>query len=156
MGRNKRASKASNLFRRSSQSTGSDRCELVPQSEALQCKEKCGLLHLPSSPSLEQACVLARCALPSQAAAAALALRVMEGDELYGDLDASVALPTGAVTLSALQREVEALREENANLRRNISSVYRTAKKELARKDAEIKSLRQQQDQQRPGKLQRR
>ena len=80
----------------------------------------------------------------------------MEGDELYGDLDASVALPTGAVTLSALQREVEALREENANLRRNISSVYRTAKKELARKDAEIKSLRQQQDQQRPGKLQRR
>lgn len=85
----------------------------------------------------------------------------MEGDDLYGDLDgvqmekrAAHKKPRVAVTIDReaeeLHARVTALEKENATLKRNMGTLFRTARAELERKDAEIKSLTKELDQQRP------
>jgi sugar (pentulose or hexulose) kinase len=81
----------------------------------------------------------------------------MDDDDLYNDLESSTAKEvvvsasastlTSNVSISSMQHDLVSVREQNGTLRRNISSLYRTAKVELARKDAEIASLRQQMQQ---------
>jgi molecular chaperone GrpE (heat shock protein) len=46
--------------------------------------------------------------------------------------------------LDALQQRVALLEKENETLRRNMGTLYRTAKSEVGRKDAEIDRLREQ------------
>lgn len=43
--------------------------------------------------------------------------------------------------MAKLQAELDALKNENKTLRRNIGTLYRTAQKELERKDARILAL---------------
>ena len=72
-------------------------------------------------------------------------------EELYAGLDEVSASPAVAeagasaaavrAELAASQREIRALRAQNAVLARNISVLYQTAKAELARKDREIERL---------------
>ena len=47
----------------------------------------------------------------------------------------------GDEAMQALQKQVEDLAEENRRLRRNIGTLYRTAKAEIKRKDDEIARL---------------
>lgn len=76
-------------------------------------------------------------------------------DLLYGDLnDGALAsnpqTSKGTISLSlvshtqVLEERVRKLEEENENLKRNIGTLFRTAKAEIQRKDAEIASLTQQ------------
>jgi exonuclease VII small subunit len=91
----------------------------------------------------------------------------MEGDDLYGDLDgvqmeksASTtnknskpkSAPTVAFEKQAeeLHARVTALENENAALKRNMGTLFRTARTEIERKDAEIRSLTKEVNQQRP------
>ena len=45
---------------------------------------------------------------------------------------------------SELEKKIKELSEENQQLKRNIGTLYRTAKAEIKRKDDEITRLRQQ------------
>jgi predicted RNase H-like nuclease (RuvC/YqgF family) len=88
----------------------------------------------------------------------------MEGDDLYGDLDgvqmeksASTANKPKSTTTVALAKYAEeiharvtALEHENAALKRNMGTLFRTARTEIERKDAEIRSLTKELNQQRP------
>jgi hypothetical protein len=85
----------------------------------------------------------------------------MSDDDLYDDLADNKAAATARVSnksapsntlqpksfsdeLDAVQRRVVLLEKENETLRRNMGTLYRTAKSELGRKDAEIDRLREQ------------
>jgi molecular chaperone GrpE (heat shock protein) len=87
----------------------------------------------------------------------------MSDDDLYDDLDladtkAAAIAPVSKKSapsnklqpksfsdeLDALQQRVALLEKENETLRRNMGTLYRTAKSELGRKDAEIDRLRKQ------------
>ena len=90
-------------------------------------------------------------------------------DDLYGDLDdAAIAKSTGAKPaahlpsaaamdahpnalmsqpeMAQLQRQVQALKNENEVLKRNIGILYRTAKSELDRKDRRLDELQNELD----------
>ena len=71
-------------------------------------------------------------------------------DDLYGDLDQieleqSKPKSTTIIQLenqvNDLQALVELLKQENETLKRNMGTLYRTARSEIRRKDAEIESL---------------
>ena len=74
----------------------------------------------------------------------------MSDDDLYDDLnDAKPAAkkmassqPARALSLTdevqMLRKRVQELEQENANLKRNMGTLYRTAVAELKRKDAQI------------------
>jgi hypothetical protein len=79
-----------------------------------------------------------------------------EDDELYGDLSATTLPPPSVARDSKRQEEqqqppcpnstpsnhmLQELSEENQRLKRNIGTLYRTAKAELKRKNDEIKRL---------------
>lgn len=85
----------------------------------------------------------------------------MSDDDLYDDLantkvTAATAVskkPSSSLTnvirpknlsdeVDALQQRVAALEKENETLRRNMGTLYRTAKAELGRKDTAIENLR--------------
>lgn len=87
--------------------------------------------------------------------------RNMSDDDLYDDLantkvTAATAVskkPSSSLTnvirpknlsdeVDALQQRVAALEKENETLRRNMGTLYRTAKAELGRKDTAIENLR--------------
>jgi hypothetical protein len=85
----------------------------------------------------------------------------MSDDDLYDDLAETKAAATPSVLkksapsntlrpksfsdeLDALQQRAALLEKENETLRRNMGTLYRTAKSELGRKDAEIDRLREQ------------
>ena len=83
-----------------------------------------------------------------------------EEDALYGDLEDAAAAPASSDTTSGvkrpvlydqehvdkLQHQVNQLRAENQLLKRNMGTLYRTAKAELQRKDTEISRLYSQLD----------
>jgi hypothetical protein len=84
-----------------------------------------------------------------------LIFAMTDEDLLYDDLKNDVfplkPTPGGAsAALSlvshskALEERVRQLEEENENLKRNIGTLFRTAKAEILRKDAEIASLTHQ------------
>jgi predicted RNase H-like nuclease (RuvC/YqgF family) len=71
-------------------------------------------------------------------------------DDLYGDLDnvhIEQVKPKSTKTLELerkvndLQALVDALKEENETLKRNMGTLFRTARSEIQRKDAEIKAI---------------
>lgn len=81
-----------------------------------------------------------------------------DGDELYGDLlntsraseppqkKAKKEPPVASASLPSaesqdLEKKVEELTAENHTLKRNIGTLYRTAKAEIKRKDEEIARL---------------
>jgi CII-binding regulator of phage lambda lysogenization HflD len=87
----------------------------------------------------------------------------MSDDDLYDDLDlaetkvaatakvSKKSAPSNTLQpksfseeLDALQQRVALFEKENETLRRNMGTLYRTAKSELGRKDAEIDRLREQ------------
>jgi predicted nucleic acid-binding Zn-ribbon protein len=85
----------------------------------------------------------------------------MSDDDLYDDLVDTKATATASALkksapsntlqpksfsdeLDALQKRVALIEKENETLRRNMGTLYRTAKSELGRKDAEIDRLREQ------------
>ena len=84
-----------------------------------------------------------------------------ENDDLYGDLNTinvqanenkpqsnqvgvkqihtiHTIKPTSGEDMKKLQSQLEKMRKENETLKRNIGTLYRTAKMELERKDARI------------------
>lgn len=71
-----------------------------------------------------------------------------EGD-LYGDLSNAKCAPPSAKPPAKksneaeeeLQRELEKLRQENETLKRNIGTLFRTARAEITRKDTKIEEL---------------
>jgi hypothetical protein len=84
----------------------------------------------------------------------------MSDDDLYDDLVDTKVAATASVSkksapsntlqpksfsdeLDALQQRVALIEKENETLRRNMGTLYRTAKSELGRKDAEIDRLRE-------------
>lgn len=80
-----------------------------------------------------------------------------EGDDLYDDLDnvqmekSSLSAPNKSKSTIELEKQIEvqqarvaALEKENETLRRNMGTLFRTARTEMERKDAEIKSLSKQ------------
>mmetsp|Transcript_20862 Transcript_20862/g.34481 ORF Transcript_20862/g.34481 Transcript_20862/m.34481 type:complete len:92 (+) Transcript_20862:305-580(+) len=83
----------------------------------------------------------------------------MEGaEDLYGDLDnvkmekssSSNSKPKSTTTV-ALEKQIEELKartmvseKENETLKRNMGTLFRTARTEIERKDAEIASLTKQ------------
>ena len=48
--------------------------------------------------------------------------------------------------VQSLQKRVDALEQENANLQRNMGTLFRTATAELKRKDAHIRRLQEELD----------
>lgn len=69
-------------------------------------------------------------------------------EDLYGDLgDAKIAAPKkpppyiDTTKLEELQGEVDKLRQENETLKRNIGTLFRTARAEIKRKNAKIEAL---------------
>jgi predicted RNase H-like nuclease (RuvC/YqgF family) len=79
---------------------------------------------------------------------------VDDEDDLYNDLPdiKPAALKTktnngSSLSLEnqvkALEAEMAVLKEENENLKRNIGTLFRTARAEIRRKDAEIEALNQ-------------
>ena len=86
---------------------------------------------------------------------AALAARAQEeedndDDNLYDDLKLQAAVPPKKTTpgddqaAQQLKAQINQLQQENATLKRNISTLYRTAKHELNRKDKRIAALEEQ------------
>eukprot|EP00978_Attheya_sp_CCMP212_P023524 scaffold72307_cov51-Attheya_sp.AAC.2 len=82
-----------------------------------------------------------------------------EEDALYGDLEDAAAAPASSDTsgvkrpvlydqehVDKLQHQVNQLRAENQVLKRNMGTLYRTAKAELQRKDTEVSRLYSQLD----------
>lgn len=83
-----------------------------------------------------------------------------DGDDLYGDLSNTSRAAGSAKKSSAMERpetqtalcsetqkleeKVKDLSEENENLKRNIGTLFRTAKAEIKRKDDEIARLLRQ------------
>ncbi|CAB4007994.1 Hypothetical predicted protein [Paramuricea clavata] len=72
--------------------------------------------------------------------------------DLYGDLHLDIAQQISydemkakceeqELTINDLQKENSHLKEQNEILKKNISSLYLTARNEITRKDAEIKRL---------------
>ena len=78
----------------------------------------------------------------------------MEDEEdLYADLqDAKCAPPAtpsasnDSLKTKDLQQEVDKLRIENETLKRNMGTLFRTARAEIKRKDAKIESLMEELD----------
>lgn len=84
----------------------------------------------------------------------------MSDDDLYDDLaNTKVAIssvskksaPSNGIRpkslseeVDALQQRVDLLEKDNETLRRSMGTLYRTAKAELGRKDAEIDRMREQ------------
>jgi predicted RNase H-like nuclease (RuvC/YqgF family) len=77
-----------------------------------------------------------------------------DDDDLYNDLPdiKSAALKTktnneSSLSLEnqvkALEAELAVMKEENENLKRNIGTLFRTARAEIRRKDADIEALNQ-------------
>lgn len=76
-------------------------------------------------------------------------------NDLYGDLEgAKLAAPApekkapnlqqddaSPAQVKELQQQVHALRQENETLKRNIGTLFRTARAEIKRKDAKIEAL---------------
>lgn len=71
-------------------------------------------------------------------------------DDLYGDLDnveLEQARPKSTTSLELeqkvqdLQALVDSLRQENETLKRNMGTLFRTARSEIQRKDAEIEAM---------------
>ena len=71
-------------------------------------------------------------------------------DDLYGDLvnvELEQAKPRSTTTLELeqkvqdLQALVDALKKENETLKRNMGTLFRTARSEIQRKDAEIETM---------------
>lgn len=71
-------------------------------------------------------------------------------DDLYGDLEnveLEKARPTPSTTLELeqkvhdLQALVDSLKQENETLKRNMGTLFRTARSEIQRKDAEIEAI---------------
>jgi predicted metal-dependent peptidase len=80
-----------------------------------------------------------------------------EDEDLYDDLKMQPAAPkrgnstittVDAQVLQKLQLQLKSVQQENTNLKRNISILYRTAKQEMQRKDRRIQHLEQQLQQQ--------
>ena len=89
-------------------------------------------------------------------------------DDLYGDLEHTVAKPQPKTTANApvstsfstsslpdnkspseilqMQRQIQSLKEERDTLQKNIGILYRTAKAELQRKDRTINQLQDEVD----------
>ncbi len=84
-------------------------------------------------------------------------------DDLYGDLDNTASVQKSAAPskiqavrqiniqhereeIRNLNNEVEMLKRENELLKRNMGMLYRTAKKELQRKDASILQMKMELD----------
>ena len=88
-------------------------------------------------------------------------------DDLYGDLDDTVAKPMTSNTqqrtaqypsagvgasmmsnteITQLQQQIKSLKTENETLKKNIGILYRTAKSELERKDRTIEQLQDELD----------
>lgn len=80
----------------------------------------------------------------------------MEADDedLYGDLQDTKCAPpakppsvsTDSLKTKELQQEVDQLRIENETLKRNMGTLFRTARAEIKRKDAKIESLMEELD----------
>jgi len=79
----------------------------------------------------------------------------MEDDEdLYGDLEDTKCAPpvksrppsVDSVKVEKLQKELDELRQENEILKRNMGTLFRTARVEVKRKDAKIESLMEELD----------
>ena len=87
-----------------------------------------------------------------------------EEDDLYGDIDDTPVFPTKTTVESArsrsssqplslvdqvghLEQKVAQLQRENEVLKRNMGTLYRTARAELSRKDKEITRLATELDQ---------
>lgn len=77
---------------------------------------------------------------------------IADEEDLYDDLDqvkpASGSRPTKNATSLSLENlvkelevKLEALSQENNSLKRNIGTLFRTARAEIRRKDAEIETL---------------
>lgn len=71
-----------------------------------------------------------------------------EEEDLYGDLQDTKCAPKDkhAHQVEELKRKVEKLQAENQVLKRNIGTLFRTARAEIRRKDSEIESLMEQLD----------
>mmetsp|Transcript_4802 Transcript_4802/g.4526 ORF Transcript_4802/g.4526 Transcript_4802/m.4526 type:complete len:87 (+) Transcript_4802:269-529(+) len=71
-------------------------------------------------------------------------------ESLYDDLKTLSAATTTTATISANndKKQLQHLKEENEKLKRNIGTLYRTAKKELERKDERLRQLEIQLEQQ--------
>ena len=89
-------------------------------------------------------------------------------DDLYGDLEHTVAKPQPKTTanapvstpfstsslpnntspseISQMQQQIQSLKEERDTLQKNIGILYRTAKAELQRKDRTINQLQDEVD----------
>jgi predicted RNase H-like nuclease (RuvC/YqgF family) len=64
-------------------------------------------------------------------------------------LEAAARPPSFSEHLDNLQRRVDALEGENQQLKRNMGTLFRTAKKEIKRKDDQIARLMQELDKKR-------
>lgn len=71
-----------------------------------------------------------------------------EEEDLYGDLHDTKCAPKdkSAHQVEELKRQVEKLKAENQVLKRNIGTLFRTARAEIRRKDSKIESLMEQLD----------
>lgn len=75
-----------------------------------------------------------------------------EEEDLYGDLtDSKIAAKKSGPSLDSqqvqeLQQELVKLKQENETLKRNMGTLFRTARAEIKRKDAKIESLMEQLD----------
>jgi predicted nucleic acid-binding Zn-ribbon protein len=78
--------------------------------------------------------------------------RTMSDEEedfnLYGDLQDTKCAPknTSSHEMQELKDQVEKLQAENETLRRNIGTLFRTARAEIRRKDSKIESLMEELD----------
>ena len=81
-----------------------------------------------------------------------------DNDDLYGDLDLSLDTKKDREPRIAkghrpsddsqqqLRKQLQLLQEENLRLKRNIGTLFRTAKHEIQRKDARIEELQRELD----------
>ena len=77
-----------------------------------------------------------------------------DDEDLYGDLEdtkrasAVKNRPPSIESrkLDELQKELEKVRQENESLKRNIGTLFRTARTEIQRKDAKIEDLMERLD----------
>ena len=72
------------------------------------------------------------------------------GSEIRGDRDGRGSKPVAPLETAetaSMRERIRILEAENSRLRRNMGTLFRTAKNEIQRKDAQIERLQQQQQQ---------